>query len=262
MDLPFELHIALRYLLAKRKQALHLRHLARVHDRRHCRRDGRDHRARRDDGAAADAARSHSRHRSRTCTCRASAASTTTSADVEKLRAIPHVTGVAPTILGKALVSASRGQDFITVKGIDPALEPGVTDISASHEVQEAWRRWPARRPAPGPTASCSARISANTLGVVVGDSVELTTGKGGSRRSACCRPGGGCESSASSASACTSSIPCTAWSRSTSRSGCSIVRRSTTSSSTSTTSTPRRPSRMKSAPGSAISTRRRTGGR
>src|SRR5437660_11112795 len=50
-------------------------------------------------------------------------------ADVEKLRAIPHVTGVAPMILGKALASGSRNEDFITVKGIDPALEPSITDV-------------------------------------------------------------------------------------------------------------------------------------
>src|SRR5260221_13364544 len=33
--------------------------------------------------------------------------------EVDKLRAIPHVTGVAPMILGKALASGSRGEDFI-----------------------------------------------------------------------------------------------------------------------------------------------------
>src|SRR4051794_30009508 len=51
-------------------------------------------------------------------------------AEVEKLRAMPRVTGVAPALLGKALVSGPRGEDFITVKGIDPALEPSVTDIA------------------------------------------------------------------------------------------------------------------------------------
>src|SRR5437870_3367311 len=50
-------------------------------------------------------------------------------AEIEKLRQIPRVTGAAPAILGKALITASREESFITVKGIDPALEPSVTDI-------------------------------------------------------------------------------------------------------------------------------------
>src|SRR5436853_3966887 len=40
--------------------------------------------------------------------------------DVQRLRAMPRVTGAAPAVLGKALISATRGEDFITVKGIDP----------------------------------------------------------------------------------------------------------------------------------------------
>jgi lipoprotein-releasing system permease protein len=50
-------------------------------------------------------------------------------AEVEKMRSIPGVAGVAPAVLGKALVTSERGEGFITVKGIDPALEGEVTDI-------------------------------------------------------------------------------------------------------------------------------------
>src|SRR5947209_3903348 len=49
--------------------------------------------------------------------------------EVAKLRQMPHVTGAAPAILDKALITASHDKSFITVKGIDPALEPSVTDI-------------------------------------------------------------------------------------------------------------------------------------
>jgi len=50
--------------------------------------------------------------------------------EVAALRAIPHVKGAAPAILGKALVSTGGGAEaFITLKGIDPELEPAVTDI-------------------------------------------------------------------------------------------------------------------------------------
>src|SRR5688500_2199996 len=50
-------------------------------------------------------------------------------AEVARLRAIEDVTGAAPAILGRALISTDRANAFISFKGIDPALEPGVTDI-------------------------------------------------------------------------------------------------------------------------------------
>lgn len=50
-------------------------------------------------------------------------------AEVEKMRAIPGVVGVAPALLGKALVTSDSGESFITIKGIDPSLEGDVTDI-------------------------------------------------------------------------------------------------------------------------------------
>ncbi len=53
-------------------------------------------------------------------------------AEVERMKAIPGVVGVAPAILGKALVTSETGEGFITVKGIDPTLEGDVTDIRRS----------------------------------------------------------------------------------------------------------------------------------
>jgi lipoprotein-releasing system permease protein len=53
-------------------------------------------------------------------------------AEVEKMKAIPGVLGAAPALLGKALVTSERGEGFITVKGIDPYLEAEVTDIGRS----------------------------------------------------------------------------------------------------------------------------------
>ena len=50
-------------------------------------------------------------------------------AEVRKLKAVPGVVGAAPAILGKALISTAGGDAFITFKGIDPALEPEVTDV-------------------------------------------------------------------------------------------------------------------------------------
>ncbi|MEZ5290491.1 MAG: lipoprotein-releasing ABC transporter permease subunit [Vicinamibacterales bacterium] len=53
-------------------------------------------------------------------------------ADVTRLEALPDVLGAAPALMGKALVSKEDQQAFITIKGIDPALEPNVTDIAGA----------------------------------------------------------------------------------------------------------------------------------
>ena len=53
-------------------------------------------------------------------------------AEVQRLSAVPEVTGAAPALMGKALVSKGEQQQFITIKGIDPALEPKVTEIASS----------------------------------------------------------------------------------------------------------------------------------
>jgi lipoprotein-releasing system permease protein len=53
-------------------------------------------------------------------------------AEVARMKAIPGVLGAAPALLGKALVTSERGEGFITVKGIDPQLESEVTDIGRS----------------------------------------------------------------------------------------------------------------------------------
>src|ERR1041384_896540 len=49
--------------------------------------------------------------------------------EVQKLRTVPGVVGAAPTIFGKALITAGQSQQFISVKAIDPKLEPSVTAI-------------------------------------------------------------------------------------------------------------------------------------
>src|SRR5688500_897014 len=43
-------------------------------------------------------------------------------AEVLKLRAIDGVAGAGPAILGKALISTSQADAFISLKGVDPAL--------------------------------------------------------------------------------------------------------------------------------------------
>ncbi len=53
-------------------------------------------------------------------------------AEVARLRNLPGVVGAAPAVMGKALVQSAKSEDFISVKGIDPDLEPSVTDIGRS----------------------------------------------------------------------------------------------------------------------------------
>ena len=53
-------------------------------------------------------------------------------AEVEKLKKLPDVLGAAPGVLSKALAIGDQSEAFITIKGVDPALEPTVTDIQRS----------------------------------------------------------------------------------------------------------------------------------
>ena len=52
--------------------------------------------------------------------------------DVAALEGLRGVSGAAPAIVDKALISSEAGSQFITIKGIDPALERRVTDIEPS----------------------------------------------------------------------------------------------------------------------------------
>jgi lipoprotein-releasing system permease protein len=50
-------------------------------------------------------------------------------AEAARLRGLEHVAGAAPAILGKALISSASAEAFINFKGIDPALEGTVTEL-------------------------------------------------------------------------------------------------------------------------------------
>jgi lipoprotein-releasing system permease protein len=53
-------------------------------------------------------------------------------AEIARLKQIPEIVAAAPAVYGKALVSTDRGDMFITVKGIDPELERDVTEVANS----------------------------------------------------------------------------------------------------------------------------------
>jgi len=95
-------------------------------------------------------------------------------AEVQKLRSVPGVVGAGPAVLGKAVISAGDAQEFITFKGVDPQLEPGVTDIQKS--MQQGRVSALAEESDTGAPGILIGRSLADKLRVKVNDSVTLTT--------------------------------------------------------------------------------------
>jgi lipoprotein-releasing system permease protein len=176
MDLPFELHIALRYLLAKRKQAFIsvislistlgvtvgvmavIIALAVMTGLQQELRDrilgSQPHIYVSRTGGIADY-----------------------QAEAARLRQIPHVVGAAPAILGRALITASRNQEFISLKGIDPGLEPEVSDVARS--LQSGSLDALAAKTEDQLEGILLGKDLASNLGVTVGDSVVVLTPEG-----------------------------------------------------------------------------------
>jgi lipoprotein-releasing system permease protein len=97
--------------------------------------------------------------------------------DVRKLREVPGVVGAAPAILGRALVSTNRAVEFVSLKGIDPALEPTVTDIKSSMRSGAVTDLAP--RSETDRSGILLGKDLAAKLGVEVGDTVTLLTEQG-----------------------------------------------------------------------------------
>jgi lipoprotein-releasing system permease protein len=98
-------------------------------------------------------------------------------AEVEKVLSVPGVIGAAPAVLGKALISTENGDAFITFKGIDPQLEPDVTDIQRTMlqgSVEDVVAQ--GEEEVPGVLIG---RHLADLLRAHVGDTVTLTTPQG-----------------------------------------------------------------------------------
>jgi lipoprotein-releasing system permease protein len=97
-------------------------------------------------------------------------------AEVAKIRAIPGVTGAAPAVMGRAMISGS-GIGFVAVKGIDPELEPSVTDLAGTLTDGKLSDLVPASEDdLPGIVLG---KDLAGQVGAMVGDTVTLTTPQG-----------------------------------------------------------------------------------
>ncbi|MGQ0734097.1 MAG: lipoprotein-releasing ABC transporter permease subunit [Acidobacteriota bacterium] len=98
-------------------------------------------------------------------------------AETDRLIAVPGVVAAAPSMVGKAIISGKRGDMFITVKGIDPELERGVTEVDQAMTGGSLEDLRSADADAvPGIVIG---HELAGTLGAFVGDPVTLITPQG-----------------------------------------------------------------------------------
>jgi lipoprotein-releasing system permease protein len=94
-------------------------------------------------------------------------------AEGAKLRTVPHVIGAAPAIQGQGLLSASSTEP-VQIKGIDPALEQQVTNLKESITSGSVEALNTTEGELPGILLG---KELAAKLGVTTGDSVSLTMG-------------------------------------------------------------------------------------
>jgi lipoprotein-releasing system permease protein len=99
-------------------------------------------------------------------------------AEVEKLRTTPHVVGAAPTVVGKALIRTARSDAFITIEGIDPALESQVNDVARSMQSGK-FEALTAPSSPDAPDGILIGQDLAKSLGTFVGDSVTVLSPEG-----------------------------------------------------------------------------------
>lgn len=98
-------------------------------------------------------------------------------AEIERLKSVPGVIAGAPAIMAKALVTGPRGDGFASLKGIDPALERDVTDLSRS-VTSGSFDALAADENGDAPGILIGYELAA-TLGAFVGDSITLLTPQG-----------------------------------------------------------------------------------
>ncbi|HSL22360.1 MAG TPA: lipoprotein-releasing ABC transporter permease subunit [Vicinamibacterales bacterium] len=97
--------------------------------------------------------------------------------DTKRVRAQPRVIGAAPVMIGKALIDSGRERAFITLKGIDPKLEATVTDVGRAMLQGSLAALEP--RSEDRPDGIVIGRDLANQLSASVGDDVSVMTPEG-----------------------------------------------------------------------------------
>jgi lipoprotein-releasing system permease protein len=98
-------------------------------------------------------------------------------AEVARLAQVPGVVAAAPALIGKALIQSERRDSFITIKGVDPALEANVTEIGRALTAGSLDALVPnGEDELPGILIG---KDLAGTLGAFPGDTVTLVTMQG-----------------------------------------------------------------------------------
>jgi lipoprotein-releasing system permease protein len=97
-------------------------------------------------------------------------------AEVERMLQIPRVVGAAPVVSGKGLVTSAEETGFIEIKGIDPSRERSVTNIAAA---LTSGSMDALADDGEGPDGILIGADLASRLGVRVGDTVEVLTPEG-----------------------------------------------------------------------------------
>jgi lipoprotein-releasing system permease protein len=95
---------------------------------------------------------------------------------VEKVRRLPGVMGAAPVIYGKGMLVGASGSAFVTLKGVDPVLERTVTNLE--RQIEEG-RLESLDGPSGGIAPVLLGRDLALTLGAELGDVVALVVPEG-----------------------------------------------------------------------------------
>jgi lipoprotein-releasing system permease protein len=97
-------------------------------------------------------------------------------AEVGRLREMPNIVGAAPAVLGQGLISAGRSTNPVEIKGVDPVLEPTVTDVRRAMQSGNLDALVNRGDAIPGIVLG---QDLASSLGVAVGDSVQVLTLEG-----------------------------------------------------------------------------------
>lgn len=98
--------------------------------------------------------------------------------DMERLRTMPRVLAAAPVIHGMGMISGGSGSNFVKIKGILPELEAQVTEVEKAITSGSLAALTPVEGEMPGIVIG---RELATSIGSFVGDRVELLAPEGGS---------------------------------------------------------------------------------
>jgi lipoprotein-releasing system permease protein len=96
--------------------------------------------------------------------------------EVAKLRTVPRVTGAAPAMLGYGLARSAGDDEFVTIKGIEPALETTVTNVAEAMQKGSLDALTYAPGEMPGIVLG---KELAQKLAVTLDDTIEVLTPEG-----------------------------------------------------------------------------------